>query len=204
MDLLSITAKWPNQQCCQFCRFVRSNWSRQCHVETEGATVFTALLPNACERGSIFSTGPDKPRATTASMLISQQQQQQGLQPLPVSCSPPSKVPRLLAGCRVLVWPLMSLISVFKSSPVKFVVSHIKFVGFFFFSYLVKAKYSSTMTAKCAAAQVFQFGQAKRPLKSVQKKSHQLYFLDCFFPSSVVLFSKQQTDLKFPPSRSPW
>lgn len=185
MDLLSITAKWPHQQCCQFCRVVRSNWSRQCHVETEGATVFTALLPNACERGSIFSTGPDKPRATTASMLISQQQQQ-GQQPLPVPCSPASKVPRLLAGCRVPVWPLMSLISVFKSSPVKFVVSHIKFVGFFF-PFLVKAKYSSTMTAKCAAAQVFQFGQTERLLKSVQKKAINFtsktvfFFLRCCF-----------------------
>lgn len=202
MDLLSITAKWPHQQCCQFCRVGRSNWSRQCHVETEGATVFTALLPNACERGSIFSTGPDKPRATTASMLISQQQQQ-GQQPLPVPCSSPSKVPRLLAGCRVLVWPLMSLISVFKSSPVKFVVSHIKFV-LFFFSFLVKAKYSSTMTAKCAAAQVFQFGQAERLLKSVQKKAINFTSKTVFFSSAVVLFSKQQTDLKFPPSRSPW
>lgn len=180
MDLLPITAKWPNQQCCQFCRFVRSNWSRQCHVETEGATVFTALLPNACERGSIFSTGLDKPRATTASMLISQQQQQQGLQPLPVSCSPPSKVPRLLAGCRVLVWPLMSLISVFKSSPVKFVVSHIKFVGFFFFIFGQSQVFFNNDSKMCCCSG-FSVRAGEAAVKICIKKKPSILLLRLFF-----------------------
>lgn len=174
MDLLSITAKWPHQQCCQFCRVVRSNWSRQCHVETEGATVFTALLPNACERGSIFSTGPDKPRATTASMLISQQQQQ-GQQPLPVPCSPASKVPRQLAGCRVPVWPLMSLISVFKSSPVKFVVSHIKFVGFSF-SVFGQSQIFFNYDSKMCCCSGFSVRAGGAAVKICTKKSHQFYF----------------------------
>lgn len=60
------------------------------------------------------------------------------------------------------------------------------------------------MTAKCAAAQVFQFGQAERLLKSVPKKAINFTSKTVFFSSAVVLFSKQQTDLKFPPSRSPW
>lgn len=74
---------------------------------------------------------------------------------------------------------------------------------FLFCLFLVKAEYSSTMTAKRAAAQALQLEHAERLIKSVQK-SHQFYSKTVFFSSGVVLFSKQQTDLKFPPSHSLW
>lgn len=119
-----------------------------------------------------------------------------------MSFSPPSNVPRLLAGGRALARPLLSLINVFKSCcPVQFAVSHIKL-----FSFLAKAKYSSTMTGKFAAAQALQLEQAERLLKSAQKKSHQFYFEGFFFfflPPVLFYSPNNKLTLNFPQAAVP-
>lgn len=68
----------------------------------------------------------------------------------------------------------------------------------FFCLFLVKAKYSSTMTAKRAAAQTLQLEQAEQLIKSVQKKPLILLLRQFFFPPLLFYSPNNKLTLNFP------